>query len=123
MSLDSERAVLEHMRAEGIPFDQVTYEHIVNSHAAQQNVEACLQSFEDMHADGLVANYQTMKTAIKLAAQQGRTRLAMDLVASYEKASSRRLDAEVWGHILTSAAENHYASFPHLFRSYLANLD
>ncbi|KDQ15827.1 hypothetical protein BOTBODRAFT_130540 [Botryobasidium botryosum FD-172 SS1] len=107
-STKNEHAVLEHMRAERIPFDLKTYEHIITSQAAQHNVEGCLQTLDDMHTDGLVVNFKSIKTAIKLMSHQGCARVAIDLAASYEKISSRRLDVEVWVHILTASAETYY---------------
>jgi hypothetical protein len=57
-----------------------------------------------MKIKGFVPDLRTIQTVVELCAEQGHSRLALELISSYEQGSVRRIEPGVWMTCLTAAA-------------------
>jgi len=94
----------------GIPPSTYTYSLIISRFLSNENLELALQFLFHMKARGLVPELKAAQGVILLAARLGYPRLALDLAASFEEGSVRKLDPEVWMNCLIASAQDLYVS-------------
>jgi pentatricopeptide repeat protein len=104
----------------GISFNAQTYSIVISRYVALRNLEMALQFLFEMSTRGLPPDHKTLQGVISLAAEVNSPRLALDLVASFEESSGRKLDPEVWVDCLIASARDLYVSL-HRFPSSCAH--
>lgn len=115
--------VLAKMTELGITADTQTYSHIISRYTANENLEVALRYLYDGNSRGLAPQTRTTEDLIILAGRLGSPRLALDLAASFEASSVRKLDTSVWMHCLISSAQSLYVSHFTITPSQLSNLE
>ncbi|KAJ7783073.1 hypothetical protein B0H16DRAFT_1495224 [Mycena metata] len=101
--------ILARMEALGIAPNATTFTLLITRFVAEGNLEVSLQHLHAMKARNLLPEVAAAQAVIVLAANQGYPRLALDLVASFEKESVRKVENSVWLACLYSSAANLYA--------------
>ncbi|KII92256.1 hypothetical protein PLICRDRAFT_154651 [Plicaturopsis crispa FD-325 SS-3] len=101
--------VLDTMQQYDVEPTPVTFSYIIDRYLSSKNLELSLQYMKIMHGRGLVPELRTAQGIISLAADLGQARLALDLAATFEDMSVRRLDNEVWVKCLIASARSLHA--------------
>ncbi|OJA18630.1 hypothetical protein AZE42_01776 [Rhizopogon vesiculosus] len=101
--------ILEKMDAVGIPPDGRTFQLMIQRFTTAGNLEFALQCVYQLGTRGLALELTLAQDVIKLAAELGFPRLALDLAENFEATSVRRLNPDVWMRCLASSAEALYA--------------
>lgn len=100
--------VIDKMSALSLTPDSSTYAGIISRYIASRNLEMALQFTFDMNSRGIAPDTYTAQNLIKLAAETGFPRLALDLARAFEESGIHRLDHEVWVQCLASSARALY---------------
>ncbi|SJL10134.1 uncharacterized protein ARMOST_13518 [Armillaria ostoyae] len=98
--------ILDLMAQKGIRPNGETYQLIVQFFTAGKNVEIALQFLHEMKLAGFEPSLQTVRDIVIVVAEQGYSRLAVDLATEFEANSIRRLGPEPWLSCLVASAED-----------------
>ncbi|KAG0693392.1 hypothetical protein DFH29DRAFT_964221 [Suillus ampliporus] len=101
--------ILEKMDAENIPPNEQTFQLMIQRFTAGENLEFALQCVYEMGTRGLVLELPIAQDVIRMAAELGFPRLALDVAENFEATSVRRLSPETWMRCLASSAEVLYS--------------
>ena len=112
--LDHTYDVLKLMEEHKISRNEITYEYVIGHLIEQENLELALQWLAEMGKEDLPPTLKTIQSLIRLAADKGDTRLAIDLAVNFERSTPRILDAVTWYRCLTAAADSLYVRWPTL---------
>ena len=97
------------LEAEIIP-NATSYEILITHLTKEGNLEMSLAVLTEMEKRDLSPSTEAAESVVLLAAQQGNSRLALDLATSYEAVSVRPLSTAIWVHVLASCAEYLFVS-------------
>jgi hypothetical protein len=86
------------------------YSFIVDYFTVNDNLEMAIQYLFAMKSQDIVPELSAVQGVVILAAENGYARLALDIIADFEKLSRRRVGDEVWIACLYSAANVFYVS-------------
>ncbi|EJU04290.1 hypothetical protein DACRYDRAFT_48637 [Dacryopinax primogenitus] len=100
--------ILRQMTSAGIERNALSYQHLIQYHADNRNLEMCLQIVDEMSVQEIHPTIATVEAFINLAAQLNYARLALDFALNYEEKSARRIPATSWMKMLGSCAVLHY---------------
>ncbi len=98
------------MAQKGIRPNGETYQLIIQFFTAGKNVELALQFLHEMKLAGFEPSLQTVRDIVIVVAEQGYSRLAVDLATEFEANSIRRLGPEPWLSCLIASAEDVWVS-------------
>ncbi|KAJ7188331.1 hypothetical protein C8R46DRAFT_934185 [Mycena filopes] len=101
--------ILARMEELGIAPNATTFTVLIDRFVADGNLEVSVQHLHAMKAHNLLPEVAAAQAVIVLAANQGHPRLALDLVASFENESVRKVEDSVWYACLHSSAAHLYA--------------
>ena len=97
------------MKFSGIQASALTYQHIIANHCRQRNLESALFYLDKMQTvHKLEPSLDTEEGIVRLAAQLGESRLALDLAHRLESGSIRRLQAWTVVELLQMFARDRY---------------
>lgn len=102
--------IIDKMEAENIRPNEQTFLLMIQRHTTtdKRNLEFILQCMYEMGSRGLVIELTIAQDVIRVAAELGFPRLALDLAENFEATSVRRLSPETWMRCLASSAEALY---------------
>ncbi|KAF8639169.1 hypothetical protein AX17_001656 [Amanita inopinata Kibby_2008] len=101
--------ILDKMNELGIQPNPAIYTFIISHFAADKNLELALRYFCDMKSRELVPQLRAAQVIVKLAADLGYPRLAIDIATSYEQWAVKKLEHGAWLSCLASSAQECYA--------------
>lgn len=99
---------MEKMRQLGVVPSTRILATIVIRFCTSGNLELSLQYYFTHKTLGLIPELAPTQAVVKLAADSGYPRLAVDIVTWFEEKSVRRVDYSTWLACLASSAENLY---------------
>ncbi|KAH9485324.1 Mitochondrial group I intron splicing factor CCM1 [Psilocybe cubensis] len=92
----------------GIQLTPPVYTSIIETYAAESNVEMMLRVFFAMKERGLIPELAAAQTLVSTLATTGHSRLAIEVANYFEEASTRQLEPKVWLECLTSSVDKLY---------------
>ncbi|KAF9241570.1 hypothetical protein BU15DRAFT_44674 [Melanogaster broomeanus] len=108
-SADAIWEIVDEMKRQDIQPNEHTYALIIKRATTTESIELALRYMHEMRSRGLTPELTTAQDIIKLAADMGLPRLALDIAQTFEAQSLRRIDSETWMSCLMSSADMLYA--------------
>ncbi|KAG6907662.1 hypothetical protein DXG01_007866 [Tephrocybe rancida] len=99
---------LNKMEELGVMPNATTFAPAITRYIGDNNTELALQCYRAMKTYNVIPDITTTASLIGHVADVGYPRLALDLLADYEKVSVRRMDHTVWVQCLTASTEALY---------------
>ncbi|EIN11634.1 hypothetical protein PUNSTDRAFT_42835 [Punctularia strigosozonata HHB-11173 SS5] len=96
------------MEEQGEQINEESYGHLIDRSCQARNLEMCLRLCAEAESRGLVPTLPAVEATIRLAAELGYARLAIELAEDFETKSVRRISPATWIACLESSAEALY---------------